>query len=130
LHYFQSLVSCKFGSCRLCVFWPFFGLPFLSPLWWFQPLIFYWIFVVFFMKISNKEDDSLTIGIAQIFHHYGCTLMFLCELFPNLAIKENMFLLNIILIFFLCFSFSSLEWCCEWFLCEMCKTNINLYNLT
>jgi hypothetical protein len=23
------------------VFWPFFGLPFLSPLWWFRPSIFY-----------------------------------------------------------------------------------------
>jgi hypothetical protein len=29
----------------LYVFWPFFGLPFLSPLWWFRPSIFYWIFV-------------------------------------------------------------------------------------
>jgi hypothetical protein len=24
-----------FGSCKLFIFWPFFGLPFLSPLRWF-----------------------------------------------------------------------------------------------
>jgi len=29
-----------FGPFGLCVCWPFFGLPFLSPLGWFQPLIF------------------------------------------------------------------------------------------
>jgi len=33
------------GSCRMYVFWLFFGLPFLSPLQWFRPSIFYWIFV-------------------------------------------------------------------------------------
>jgi len=30
-----------FCSYRLFVFWPFFGLPFLSPPWWFWPSIFY-----------------------------------------------------------------------------------------
>jgi hypothetical protein len=30
-----------FGSCGCLSF----GLPFLSSLWWFQPLIFYWIFI-------------------------------------------------------------------------------------
>ncbi len=127
--YHASLVP-FFGSCELCVFWPFFGFPFLSPLWWFRPSIFYWVFVVFLMQLSNKEDDSLTIGIAQFFHHYWCTLMFLCELFQNLVVKGSTFLLNIIFIFFLCFAFSSLEWCCEWFLCAMCRMDINLYNLT
>jgi hypothetical protein len=34
-----------FGRFELYVCWPFFGLPFLSPLGWFWPLIFYWIFV-------------------------------------------------------------------------------------
>jgi hypothetical protein len=57
-------------------------------------------------------------------------MMFLCELFQNLVVKGNTFLLNIILIFFLCFAFSSLEWCFEWFLCAMCRMDINLYNFT
>ncbi len=30
----------------LCVFWPFFGLPFLSPVGWFRPSIFYWNFLL------------------------------------------------------------------------------------
>ncbi len=48
----------------VCVFWPFFGLPFLSPLWWFWfwPLIFYWIFVICLFTwdiVSSKLANSL-----------------------------------------------------------------------
>jgi hypothetical protein len=80
--YHASLVP-FFGSCELCVFWPFFGFPFLSPLWWFRPSIFYWVFVVFLMQVSNKEDDSLTIGIAHFFHHYGYTWCFCVNSFKT-----------------------------------------------
>jgi hypothetical protein len=38
-----------FGFYKVCIFWPFFGLFFLSPWWWFWPSIFYWIFVTLFV---------------------------------------------------------------------------------
>ncbi len=48
ISYHERLVLSLFlGLMGLCIFWPFFGLPFLCPVRQFRPLIFYWIFVSF-----------------------------------------------------------------------------------
>ncbi len=52
-----------FGPFQLCVFWPSFDLPFLSPLGWFWALIFYWIFVffkvVFLFYLNNFHSQKV-----------------------------------------------------------------------
>ncbi len=50
-----------FGSCRLCVFWPFFGLPFLSPLRWFWPSIIYWIFGLRYW-LQQQQCSQIMLG--------------------------------------------------------------------
>jgi hypothetical protein len=49
----RNKLSLFFGSYGLCVFWPFFGLPFLSPLWWFWPSFFI-RFLWMFFSLNNK----------------------------------------------------------------------------
>ncbi len=44
-----------FGPFGLCVFWPFFGLPFLSPLGWFWPLFFYWLPFIMMLFTSSSH---------------------------------------------------------------------------
>jgi len=49
-----------FGSCGLFIFWPFFGLPFLSPMSWFWPSIFYWIPLFILDLVFVKQVISST----------------------------------------------------------------------
>ncbi len=61
-----------FGSCGLLVFWPFFGLPFFHPLWWFQPSIFCWIFVSLLFFDNTSKVFFLKRKPCVIYWSMGC----------------------------------------------------------
>jgi len=74
-----------FGPFRLCIFWPFFGLPFLSPLGWFWPSIFFIGFFISFHFISSTISNEIT----RFHHNY--------KFFKNMLIKlcvGNYFMLD------------------------------------